>query len=297
MTAGENVGSVAALWRFPVKSMKGELLDQAEVMAQGLLGDRAYALIDTISGRVATGQNPKLFPGLLDCQAVFMEQPRVGHDLPPVRITLPDGTSVTSDLPNIDCVLSSCFGRELTLARKAPDDFAIDQYHPDIEGLHPAGYRDTTVEQKLGAALFAQLETASPVPVGSFLDVFPVSVLTNSTLRQLSEFQPQSRFDLRRFRMNLIINTSEPGFIENDWIGRTLIVGDTVRLIIVQSDPRCVMTTLAQDDLPQDSEVLRTLVRHNRIPLGDAGLFPCAGVYAVVEVPGVVRADDRVALL
>ena len=83
--------------------------------------------------------------------------------------------------------------------------------------------------------------------------------------------------------MNVIISTHQVGFVENEWIGRTLAIGDAVRLHNVMPDPRCVMTTLAQDDLSQDSDVLRTLARHNQIQVGGAGLFPCAGVYAVVE--------------
>jgi uncharacterized protein len=296
MTANEIVGSVAALWRFPVKSMKGEQLDQAEFTAEGVVGDRAYALIDTVTGKVVTGQNPRLFPDLLACQAAFTESPRAGREMPSVGITLPDGTTVTSDSSDIDRVLSTYFGRDLTLARKAPDDFTIDQYHPDIAGLHPAGHRDTTVEQKLGSALFAQIGATSPVPVGSFFDVFPATVLTTSTLEYLSELQPESRFDQRRFRMNVIISTPEAGFVENDWIGRTLAIGNTVRLNVTLPDPRCVMTTLAQDDLLQDIDVLRTLARHNRIQVGDAGLFPCAGVYAVVVGLGMIRTGDCVAL-
>jgi len=296
MAAGGTVGFVSALWRFPVKSMKGEQLDQAEFTVHGLVGDRAYALIDTVTGKVATGQNPKLFPNLLGCEVAFVKPPRAGHEPPSVRITLPDGTTVMSDSSDIDRVLSAYFGQDLTLAGKAPDDFTIDQYHPDIDGLHPAGHRDTIVEQKLGSALFAELGAISPVPMGSFLDLFPATVLTTSTLAQLGRLQPHSRFDLRRFRMNLIVSTPEPGFIENNWIGRTLTIGDVVRLHVTLADPRCVMTILAQDDLPQDTDILRTLARHNRIQVGDAGLFPCAGVYAVVEAPGTVRPGDRVVL-
>lgn len=290
------VGCVTGLWRFPVKSMKGERLGQAELTEQGLVGDRAYALIHRDTGKVVTAQNVRLFAGLLGCQAVFVKPPRAGHELPPVRITLPDGTTVTSDSSNVDGALSTYFGRNLTLARKAPDDFTIDQYHPDIEGLHPAGHRDTTVEQKLGSAVFAEAGVTSPVPVGSFLDLFPVTVLTTSTLEQLSKFQPQSRFDERRFRMNVIISVPEAGFVENDWIGRTLTIGGAVRLNVTVPDPRCVMTTLAQDDLPQDIDVLRTLTRHNRIQYADVGLFPCAGAYAVVATPGMIRTGDGVTL-
>src|SRR5262249_7121547 len=152
----------------------------------------------------------------------------------------------------------------------APDDFTIEQYYPDIEDLDPAGYRDTVVEQKLGSTFFALAGLASPVPVGSFFDLFPVTVLTTSTLERLSQLRPQSCFDQRRFRMNVIVNTPEAGFVENDWIGRTLTFNDSVRLNVTLLDPRCVMTTLAQDDLPQDTDVLRILTRHNRIPVGNA---------------------------
>jgi hypothetical protein len=89
--------------------------------------------------------------------------------------------------------------------------------------------------------------------------------------------------------MNVIVDTKEPGFLENDWVGRELGIGTTVRLNVALPDPRCVMTTLAQDDLPKDTDILRTLARHNRVRVGDAGQFPCAGVYAVVAAPGTMR--------
>ena len=290
------VGSVAGLWRFPVKSMKGERLDQADLTERGLVGDRAYALIDMDTGKVVSTQNVRLFPNLLRCRAAFVEPPQADDEPPSVRITLPDGTAVTSDSSNANHRLSAYFRRNVRLARTAPGDFTIDQYHPDIEGLHPAGYRDTVVEQKLGAAFWAEAGLPSPVPVGSFFDLFPVSVLTTSTLERLSELRPQSRFDQRRFRMNVIVSTHEVGFVENDWIGRELAIGDAVRLRVVLPDPRCVTTTLAQDELPRDTDVLRTLAQHNRVQVSTAGLYPCAGVYAVVEASGAIRTGDRVAL-
>ncbi len=296
MTASGVVGSVAGLWRFPVKSMTGERLKHAELTAGGLAGDRAYALIDADTGKVVSAKSVRLFPGVLNCRATFVEQPNSGGELPPVRITLPDGTSATSDSNDIDRVLSAFFRREVTLARSAPDDFTIDQYHPDIEDLDPASPRDTVVEQKLGSAFFAEAGLASPVPVGAFFDLFPVSVLTKSTIEKLSELQPESRIDERRFRMNVIVSTTEAGFVENGWVGHTLAIGDAVRLSVALPDPRCVMTTLAQGELPNDTDVLRTLIRHNKIQVGGEGLFPCAGVYAVVEAPGTLRIGDRVAL-
>ena len=296
MATNSVVGSVARLWTFPVKSMRGERIEQGEFTDRGLVGDRAYALIDAETGKVASAKSVRLFPDLFGCRAAFVEPPRLNDELPSVRITLPDGGSVTSDSGDVDRVLSAFFKRDVTLARAAPEDYTIDQYHPDVEDADPAGYRDTVVEQKLGSAFFAEAGVPSPVQVGSFFDLFPVSVLTTSTLDRLSEIQPNIRFDERRFRMNVIVGTEEAGFVENDWVGRELAIGDGVRLSVALPDPRCVMTTLAQDELPRDTDVLRTLVQHNRVQVGDAGRFPCAGVYAVVQAPGAVRTGDRVSL-
>jgi hypothetical protein len=289
----ELIGIVAGLWRFPVKSMKGEQLAQAEITNRGLLGDRAYALIDKDTGKVVSAKSVRLFPNLLDCRATFVEPPQAGSEIPPVRIALPNGVIANSDSSASDNVLSEYFQRNVTLARAAPDDFTIDQYHPDIENLDPEGRRDTFVEQKLGSAFFAEAGLASPVPAGSFFDLFPLTIMTTSTLKQLKELRPESRFDQQRFRMNVIVDSKGEGFVENNWVSREISIGDGVRIRIALPDPRCVMTTLAQDELPNDIDVLRTLARHNRVQVGDAGKFPCAGVYAVVETPGMVRLHDQ----
>jgi uncharacterized protein YcbX len=291
----EAVGAIAALWRFPVKSMAGERLETAEVTERGVVGDRAYALIEVETGKVVSGKNPRLGPAMLACRAEFTESPQVGGEPPPVRITLPDGTSSTSGAPDIDATLSGYLGRDVTLSRAAPEDFTIDQYHPDLEGLDPEGHRDTVTESKLGSALFAEAGLPSAVPVGAFFDLFPVSVMTTSTLDELNGLRPESRFDARRFRMNVILDTTENGFLENDWLGRGLKMGDDVQVTVMIPDPRCVMTTMAQGDLPKDTDILRTLVRHNRIEVA-GGLYPCAGVYTTVQAPGTIRAGDTAVL-
>jgi uncharacterized protein YcbX len=297
MNADVHIGTIGALWRFPVKSMQGEQLDAAEVGEAGILGDRAYALIDKQTGKVASGKHPKLWPDLLACRATFTRLPRPGDEAPPVRIDLADGSSVTSDAPDVDAVLSRFFGRDVELARTAPEDFTIDQYHPDIEHLDPEGHRAELTETKLGAALFKQLGVPPVVPDGSFMDVFPVSVLSTSTLDRLGELQPASRFDARRFRMNMIVDTAEAGFVENAWLGHVVAVGDGVRLAIAMPDPRCVMTTVAQPELPRDPSVLKALVKHNRLDVAGSGLYPCAGVYAVTASPGRVDTGDPVTLV
>jgi hypothetical protein len=294
MTNNEAIGVISELWRFPVKSMQGEQHRELELVQSGVLGDRAYALIDNDTGKVVSAKSVKLFPRLFECKAAFVEPPRSDATMPPVLISLPDGVSVRSDAANIDSVLSAFFKRNVTLARAAPADFTIDQYHPDVDGADPGGNRDVVVDQKLGSALFAAIGMDSAVPEGSFLDVFPLSLMTTSTLSRLNVLEPQSRFEQARFRMNVIVKTDQAGFVENDWVGHGFGLGSTVQIGVALPDPRCVMTTLAQGDLPRDTDVLRALVRHNKIQVGDLGEFPCAGVYCVVSNSGMARTGDSV---
>jgi uncharacterized protein YcbX len=292
----EMVGRISELWRFPVKSMAGEELSEATFTTRGLVGDRAYALVDVETGKVVSAKSVHTFPAILACRAAFLEEPEIGPETPAVRITFPDAGSVTSDDADCDGVLSRFFGRKVTLSAVAPDDFTIDQYHPDVPDADPAGHRDTVVETKLGSALFADIGAPSPVPVGAFFDVFPVSVMSTSTLDKLHSLQPESRFDARRFRMNVIVGSDAAGFVENDWIDRTLALGQGPRILVTMPDPRCVMPTLAQGDLPRDNDVLKALVRHNRLELEGGGRYPCAGVYGVVAATGSTRTGDGVAL-
>jgi uncharacterized protein YcbX len=276
--------------------MLGEELDAADVSEGGLVGDRAYALVDRETGKVVSAKHPKLWPNMLACRATFVEPPETGAELPPVRIELADGTSVLSDAPDVDAVLSRFFGREVELAHAAENGYTIDQYHPDEENYDPDGHRDEVVEAELGAAFFNARGLPSAVAEGSFFDLFPLSVLTTSSLDQFGELEPETDFDLRRFRMNVIVDTPASGFVENDWPGHSLAIGEEVQLGVALPDPRCVMPSLAHEDLPRDPRILKALARHNRIDVAGA-MFPCAGVYAVAEATGTIRKDDRVSLI
>ena len=296
MNSSKPVGTIRALWRFPVKSMLGEELDAVELSEGGVVGDRAYALRDRETGKVASAKHPKLWPNLLACRAAFVEATRPDAEPPPVRIELADGNVVLSDAPDVDAILSRFFGREVELAHAAQNGYTIDQYHPDEENYDPGGHRDEVVEARLGAAFFNEQGLRSAVPEDSFFDLFPLSVITTSSLGQLGELEPQSRFDARRFRMNVIVETPARGFVENEWLGRTLSIGDDVQIGVALPDPRCVMPSLAQEDLPKDSRILKALVQHNRIDVAGTP-YPCAGVYAVAEATGAIRRGDRVSLV
>src|SRR5215218_9997287 len=99
MSIGQPVGTVGALWRFPVKSMLGEELDEVDVDEGGIVGDRAFALVDGETGKVASAKHPKVWPDLLRCRASYIA-PR-GDEPPPVRIELADGSSVMNDAPEV----------------------------------------------------------------------------------------------------------------------------------------------------------------------------------------------------
>ena len=278
-------GSLVTLWRYPVKSMMGEELNAAEVTEAGLLGDRAYALLDSSDGKVASAKNPRKWPLLFDFRAALADVPKAGMTMPPVRVTLPDGTIVSSDQRDIHQILSTVLKRPVTLdvakrfhqagaESSAPDARAAtaEEYWPDMEGLE---YRDTVTDFGL--------------PQGTFFDAAVVHVLTTATLDRLRMLYPQGRFEVRRFRPNMVIESANGGtdFVENAWIGRTLAIGDAVRLSITGPCPRCVMTTLPQGDLPRDVVILRTAAQHNQANVG---------VYASVVQGGKVRRGDPVSL-
>lgn len=268
-----DVGSVVSLWRYPVKSMMGEELNAAEVTKGGLLGDRAYALVDSSDGKVASAKNPRKWPTLFDFRAVLADAPRPGVEAPPVRITLPDGTIVSSEQPDVHEILSKVLKRELTLS-SLPDrrTATAEEYWPDIEGLD---HRDTVTDFGL--------------PEGTFFDCASAHLLTTATLDRLRALYPQGRFEVRRFRPNVVVETGngETDFVENAWIGKTLAIGDAVRLSITGPCPRCVMTTLPQGDLPRDAGILRAAAQHNQANVG---------VYASVLQGGKIRRGDSVRL-
>jgi uncharacterized protein YcbX len=115
-----------------------------------------------------------------------------------------------------------------------------------------------------------------------------VHLLTTATLDRLRELYPQGRFEIRRFRPNIVVQlASEKGFAENAWVGHTLAVGEAVRLYITAPCGRCVMTTLAQEDLLSDPGILRTAAQHSQANVG---------VYAAVVRGGTIRYGDPIRL-
>lgn len=293
-TQAGDVGTLVSLWRYPVKSMQGEELNVADTSERGLLGDRAYALLDRATNKVVSAKRPRWWGQLFDCHATFVEPPRAGQPLPSVRMTLPDGTTVTTTQQDIDHLLTHLLGRDVTLLASAPPETVADEYWLPIEGVVPVG---DVVANSEGDAI-TTFPVSADAPAGTFFDAFPIHLLTTATLNRLREAYPQGRFETRRFRPNLVVAppSSMRGFVENDWVGRTLVIGDEVRLRVSIPCPRCVMTTLPQSDLPSDAGILKAAVQHNQVPIGDAGPMASVGVYAEVLQGGVIHRGDTVSL-
>jgi uncharacterized protein YcbX len=187
-----------------------------------------------------------------------------------VRIAFPNGVTIAGGDAGMDQALSSALGRPVALRSAAGDAPVLEEYWPDIEGL---SHRETVTDEAM--------------PKGTFFDLAVVHVLTTATLDHLRKLYPEGRFEVRRFRPNIVVATANgsEGPVENAWVGKTLQLGDDVQLQVTMPCGRCVMTTLAQADLPCDLGILRSAVKHNQGHVG---------VYAKVIRGGLVRRRDTV---
>jgi uncharacterized protein YcbX len=282
------IGTVNGLWRYPIKSMRGEACATLTLTSRGVAEDRAYALRDLTTGKIASAKHPRMWGTLLTCCASMVVPPESGASLPEVQIILPDGRTVVIGRDPVDAQLSTVFGRMVALVSDSPVAVEIERYWPDVDGL---ALRDTVTSGPIGLG----------APGNPFVDYAPVHLLTTASLARLHALYPAGHVDMRRFRPNLVVELAggEAGFVENDWVGRTLLIGDDVRLRVSDPTPRCVVPTLPQADLPQDVGILRAVAAHNRPPIPALGgvLQPSLGVYASVEQPGQIQRGDPVRLI
>ncbi|GIH68031.1 MOSC domain-containing protein [Sphaerimonospora thailandensis] len=285
------LGHVAELWRHPVKSMRGDRLPQVAVTEGfGVPGDRGWALRDEKAGEI---RGAKKITSLLRFHARYLTEP-AGASTPPVEITFPDGTTMTSDDERIDEALSEALGRQVSLWPRRPAD-DHDHYRRASRlneqelreqlGLDP----DEPIPDysKLPASVMSQLRGYA-TPRGTYFDALPLSLLTTTSMGSLGEMTPDAVIDSRRFRKNIIVEGAPAlaGFPEFDWVGRRLRIG-TVLVEVVMPISRCVMVVLPQADLPHDRPILRSLVKHTDMNFG---------VYLRVIEPGEISEGDPVEL-
>lgn len=261
-------GVVASLHRYPVKSMLGEDTEQLELDPHGAVGDRALALIDASSGKVATAKQPRWWRSLLQCSAVSSDTG--------VRVRLPDGQWHGAD--DVDEVLSALLGRTVAMFDQRSAGATVER--PDPERVLSEGL-DADIEP-------AELEIAQGTPGGRFVDHSPLHLITTATLDEIG-------VDALRYRPNIVLTTPEgfPAFIENDWIGRRFRIGD-VHLEATLPTPRCAVPTLEHGNRGREPQALRVPADRNRVEVTGFGVLPCAGFYATVVEPGTIRIGDRI---
>ncbi len=283
--ADREVGVVEALRRYPVKSMLGEGRDTLGVTRRGVLGDRAWAVVDQATGKVASAKRPKLWRGLLACSARTVPPGNGGE--PGVEITLPDGTVRMAGDRALDGSLSALLGRAVRLADAPPEEAEIDRAHPEeVLARGPEADVDSDI-LKLGAG----------APPGTFLDYAPMHLITTATLEAITAALPGGgAIEPARYRPNVVIR-SDPGasaFPENEWLDQVVRIGESLALRVILLTPRCAIPTLAHGAAPARPDALRVVAHHNRIDIPGFGRQPCAGVYVAVLQEGSIRTGDRV---
>jgi hypothetical protein len=253
---------VTAINRYPVKSLQGERLDAVDIDVGGLAGDRAWGVVGADTGKVWSA---KRHGALLEASASSTSGGPV--------ITLPDGAVIDPDDPTRDDQLSAWLGADVRLQAAAASTDTV--YEASLQ-LDP----DTEVFDM-------------PMTPGRFLDLSPIHLLTTASLRAGAAAHPDGNWTTDRFRPSIVVDLEDdhesPSFVENDWLGRSLRVGD-VELDVILPTVRCVMTTRVQPprNVERDLDIFKTLARVNQQNLG---------VYTNVTAPGTVRLGDTVALV
>jgi uncharacterized protein YcbX len=274
------IGIVQDLFRYPVKSMRGERLREVDISVHGVIGDRTYALREA-NGRVVTA---KKWPNMLEFCARYDAPPMPGA-VPALRITLPDGRTMQAQDPDASAVLSAALGRPVVLDRTRSNQ----RSHAEIDPATVFG--DVPVEHVLPGRTAATMPDAIALPPGTFFDSASIHVLASGTLAHLRTLiGADAQMDPHRFRPNIVVETElgVEGFMEDDWLEGTLEVGENVRIVQMRPTLRCVMTTHSQADLVRDLRILRIAAQHHHDHVG---------VWASIGAGGTVRVGDPVVLV
>ena len=254
------LGKLESIWRYPVKGMRGEEVDEIHVLSTGLIGDRVYA--------ITTHKAPPLFPyhtarqqdDFLLYKARFKSRERT--------------FGLESKNPLFD---SETTEHDSNLA---PDAFAVEVELPSGDTFD---VQDPEFIQGLKEKCSAEMELR--FGHGSNFDCYPVSLLSLQTVDQL-RVETGFNVDKRQFRANFYVDwESESGFYEDKLVGQTIKIGPSLEVKIVERDARCKMITINPDTAEQNRQLLRHVNQvHQR----------CTGVYGLVQKQGVIRTGDRV---
>jgi uncharacterized protein len=258
--ARRQVGTVGALWRYPIKSMRGESLDEAWLTEGGIRGDRIWAVRELDRGGIMSART---FPALLQLHARHEGEPAT-EPAASIKIDLPDGGTVAPDDPQTPAILSSLLRRRVALERVRSERLTPSELEAIMRGEAYPPHRD-------------------------FFDEEVLHLVATGTLAFMRNLQPGSDFDPRRFRANVYVDTGDDagGFVEDNWLNGVLEIGE-VRIVGMRPAIRCALTTHPQSELPHDVNILRTAWQYHEAYVG---------VFAAVGAPGRIRLNDAVILI
>lgn len=281
--SSSQIGSVAGVFRYPVKSLRGERLRSADADRAGISGDRHWAFRDVARQEIASAKHNT---GLLQLSA-NLEEGDIGH----AKIHMPDGAELRTSDPACSERVSNYLGKEVTLHPIHP---AVDTDHYARRPIAPQDFERyareffaLTVDEPLPDLSKLPSEAISFVSMpGTYFDVLPLHIILLSELERLQWELPGSAVAAARFRPNVVLDDRTSPRKSSDLIGMSLQIGLVVANVEMTT-PRCAMATHAQEHFPRAPEIMRKLV------LGWQHSF---GVYASIEQPGTMQQGDLVTL-
>ena len=259
------IGRIDSLWRYPVKSMRGEELAEAYVGFAGVYGDRLYA--------IRNGAAPAGFPFLTgrEHEELLLCRPR--FRFPDKAARPPNQAEAEALAPGLTTIYGDA------------QDLVLDVELPSGEVL---GIDDPALLRMLGERSQRPDRLTLLRSDRALTDCRPLSLFSLQTALKLGQ-EVGATVDKRRFRANLYLDLlDQQGFAEDGLAGKRLKIGDKVEIAVLERDPRCKMITLDPDTAAQSQELIRTVTRAHE------GM---AGVYGAVLVAGTARAGDQVRLL
>ena len=257
------IGKVESLWRYPVKSMRGEELDEIFAGYPGVYGDRVFAFTSSLS--------PKGFPFFTgrDQRQMIRYRARFRNPEKAARpINLADAESSGANP-------ISANASELMIEVETPDGktIAID---------------DPALIDNLRANIDRKHELKLLRSDKAITDCRPLSIFAVQSAKKLGE-ETGTNVDKRRFRANVYVDlTNADGFAENQFVGRSLRIGSKVVVSVLERDPRCMMITLDPDTAEKTPAILKQVAQAHE------GM---AGVYGAVLMEGMIRKGDSVELI
>jgi uncharacterized protein YcbX len=256
-----------SLFRYPLKSARGESLAHVTADEGGLRGDREWACLDC-EGNVVSAKHPRHWGRLLQVRASYTPDT--------VMLAIP-GHPSPLDIHEAELPLSTWLGRPVTLTRTAPPSRTMRRLWPEEPALLPSWAPDAVPGTEEAAAVQGQ----------HFFDFGPLHLLTTGALSQLAQ-RVGHPVEPERFRPNLVLDLPE-----DPEPGTQLHLGDTVTIEVVYPTPRCLVPAQDPDGGEPDLVLLRTLAQRYRHDVAGLGQAACFGVYARVLVPGELSLDRR----